>query len=103
MSISKTTLNYAEKRNLDVTVEILTDKKESIWIWKEENEMEPIVIYYMNNNGFTFHSSILPNDIKEELPHWIKNEKHLREVLNFISKELKRNIRKNGGQMLPFS
>ena len=89
MTISKTTENYALKRNLDVTEMTISTGAMALWIWTEDNECEPALIYTESENGgWIFHGHFLEQSIKEELPHWIKNEKHLREVLDFISKSL---------------
>ena len=87
MTISKTTINYAVKRNLDVTV---CEYENELLIWEGDNECEPAVSYMINENGsFTYRAiSWLSQEIKEELPATINNEKHLREVLNFLAAEL---------------
>ena len=86
--ISKTTTNFAEKRGL--TVEEMSYKDlPAIWIFEEGNDCEPEAVFFANEDGsFTFTMSLLPREIKEELPATIRDEKHLREVLKFISKEM---------------
>ena len=91
MSISKTTLNFAEKRNLCVYVNEGEDS-DLLCIDVGLDLSEPSFVYLVNTDGSFSFSSLLDNQykaIKEELPATIKNEKHLREVLLFISKEIK--------------
>jgi len=87
--ISRTTTNYAEKRDLDITT-YQEGKYDFIWIWEADEEMEALVMYYANEDGsFTYFKNVtLALNIKAELPAHIRDEKHLREVLDFISKEL---------------
>jgi len=94
--LSKTTTNYANKRGLDVTNHIINEDgtfknvTNTIWVWEDDNVSEPLFIYTSNDDGsFTLHGNIyLADSIKEELPAHIKDEKHLREVLAFVAKEL---------------
>ena len=90
MAISKTTIKFAEKRGLEVTEENVSDYN-SIWIWESDNDMEPLFVYRVNNDGslgYVGFSSCRADSIREELPAWIRDEKHLREVLDFIAKEI---------------
>ncbi len=90
MNISKTTLNYAIKRNLDVTVDIC-DGVTTVMIWDAEDDCEWLVSYKQGENhlgGVFLSSCLLSQDVKGELPHWIQDEKQLRQVLDFISKSI---------------
>ena len=90
MTLTKTTTNYAAKRGYEIHNE---SDEDQIWFcaWIDsdcdESHDEPDLVYNINEDGtFTFNSApYLTQDIKEELPATIWNEKHLREVLNFIS------------------
>ncbi len=84
MNLSKTTINFAEKRNIDL---ILGD---TLWIHTDLDGNEPVIIYAANDDGsFQFKTNIsLCDSIKEELPAYIRDEKHLREVIAFIAKEV---------------
>lgn len=89
--ISKATMAYAERRGIllehnEKDSEFgLTD---SIWLYEADNECEPMCIYSVSNGQFFWRSNIyLPNDVKEELPYWVPDEKALRRVIDFLSKE----------------
>ncbi len=87
MNISKTTTNFAEARGLSVYVD---EDTSTLWIAVDsENTGEDICCYFANDNGtFTFKGNVwLPRETKEELPATIRDEKHLREVIDFISKD----------------
>ena len=94
--LSNTTINYANKRGLDVSNNIINEDgsfknvTNTIWIWEYDNDDEPLFIYSSNDDGsFTWHGNIyLADSIKEELPAHIRDEKHLREVLAFVAAEL---------------
>lgn len=95
--LSKTTENYAIRRDLDVTNAIenhpnpLIFAMNTVWIWEASNSHEPLVMYIANDDGtFSFLRNIyLAYNIVMEIPAHIRDEKHLREVLDFIAKELK--------------
>lgn len=87
MNISKTTTNFAEARGLSVYID---EDTSILWIGvNNEDAGEDICCYLANDNGtFTWKGNIwLPRDTKEELPATIRDEKHLREVVDFISKD----------------
>lgn len=92
--LSKTTTNYATKRGLDITnivdVHCLLNNPNQVWIWELDNDNEPLLSYTSNSDGsFNFnYNTYLPIEIKEELPAYLKDEKALRLMLNFISLEL---------------
>lgn len=89
MNLSKTTTNFAKRHNLDVTVEELGNGLQ-VCIWEADNDCEWMCSYRMNENGsFTWHGNVyLIQSVKEELPAFIKDEKHLRQVLKFISENI---------------
>lgn len=94
-TINKTTLNYANKRGLDLTY--WDDEETTIAIWKLENECEPLCFYSIGDlKGSYFYKSncILRREISEELPYWIKSELHFRRMLDFLSVEVKKNIKR---------
>lgn len=87
MTISKTTINFARKRGLDVTIEDLNEGEgEFLAVWELDNDCEWMFSYRVNEDGsFTWNGNVyLVDEIKEELPATIKDEKHLREVLAFV-------------------
>ena len=87
MNISKITTNFAEARGLSVYID---EDTSILWIGADnENIGEDICAYIANENGsFTWKGNVwLPHGTKEELPATIRDEKHLREVIDFISKD----------------
>lgn len=96
MNLSKTTLNFAQKRGLDAYIsESVSDGNDFIfyvlYIAEDDDGGEPAVTYIANHDGsFTYKGNIwLSDSVKEELPATIRDEKHLREVIQFLSDELK--------------
>lgn len=87
MKLSKTTISYANKRGLDVYID---EDTSILWIASTNEDIgEDICCYLANDDGtFAYHGNVwLPQATKEELPATIWSEKHLREVLDFISKD----------------
>ncbi|MNF74857.1 hypothetical protein D3C85_1093180 [compost metagenome] len=84
MQISKTTLNYASKRNIEVVIE------EGIaFFYESDNDCEPMFTYNVESDGLHYKGNIyLKQEVKEELPAWIKDEKHLRQVIDFLAKNI---------------
>ncbi len=82
MKITKTTLKYAEKRDLEILIE--TD---GITIWNINNNDEWIASYKTGTEGLFFNACLMSQETKEELPYWIKDEKSLRRTIDFLSKE----------------
>lgn len=91
MKVNKTTRNFAIKRNLDITVDFCETREcDVLEIWEMGNDCEPAVAYRANLDGtYIFQGNIwLSQEVKEELPATIFNEKHLREVLAFLATEI---------------
>ncbi len=84
MNVSKTTINFAARRNIELIVD-----ENSITFHQLEDECgEPALIYSIEDDGVFFKANIwLSASTKEELPHWIKDEQNLRQVIEFISSE----------------
>lgn len=93
MALSKLTINFAAKRNILVEICEADDivEMDRVWIYTDVDACEPDVSYVVNADGsFSFYDNVsLPVAIKEELPAYIRDEKHLREVIAFIAKEMK--------------
>lgn len=91
MKITKSLVNYANRRNLDLTVETI-DGIEMVCFWEKEEESEWLFSYSSNDNGsLSWHGNVyLKSEIKEELPGTIFDEKQLKAVINFISESLKK-------------
>lgn len=82
---TQTTVNFANKRNIDITEWDV----ERAAIWEASNDFEPLVIYRATGTGFLFDSApTLPSHIREEIPAHVRDEKHLRQVIDFIVKSL---------------
>ncbi|ENW02928.1 hypothetical protein F933_03334 [Acinetobacter beijerinckii CIP 110307] len=92
VKITKTTLNFAERRKLKVVVD---DENKVVYLFKEKNKKRWLISYEINNRGLFFKKSYLPQIIKEELPYWIETDQHHREVIDFIGQELKKIASKN--------
>lgn len=90
MNISKTTFNFAKRHGLELTVEDFGDVLQ-LCIWEADNDCEWLCSYRINYDCLTWHGNIyLPQEVKEELPATINNEVFLRQVLKFISEEIKK-------------
>ncbi len=83
MNITKTTINYGEKRNLEILIE-----DNGITIWDMNDDDEWLVSYKEGTDGLFFNACLMSQSTKEELPHWIQDEKQLRRVIDFLSKEV---------------
>ena len=92
MKISKTTINFAQKRGifLDVCEGDEVMEQDRLWFYFDEDACETDLSYIMNADGsFTYFDTLsLEQDVKEELPATIKNEKHLRQVIEFLASEI---------------
>lgn len=90
MNISKTTINFAQKRGFDITVENFGEG-DMLAVWELDNDCEWMFTYRMNEDGsFTWNGNVyLEQEVKEELPATIKNEKHLRLVIEFLAAAMK--------------
>lgn len=86
MNISKTTLNFARARQLDITVWSTQDGEPYEYaVWFEQDENVPAFIVYSTPTGFFLKTNHqLDASVWEELPHWMRSETTLREVLNYV-------------------
>ena len=82
MKITKTTINYAEARNIELVVD-----DELVSFYDMNDDSEPMVMYTKTEDGELFFKGNiwLSKETKEELPNWVKSEKQLREMINFLS------------------
>lgn len=89
MMVSKTTTNFAGKRGIELSVEQFNDM-DVLCIWEADNDCEWLCSYYINDDGsFTWKGNVyLSQEVKEELPATINDEKHLRQVIQFISENI---------------
>jgi hypothetical protein len=88
-NLSATTVNFAKSRNLAV-YEFLMDDAMLISIHDLDQNSDAELNYYFNDNGtFTFMTNTyLDISMLEEIPAFIRDEKHLREVIDFIYKSI---------------
>ncbi|WP_373942829.1 hypothetical protein L0991_03535 [Vibrio chagasii] len=86
MKISKTTYNFAHRRNVDIIVD-----EDTISFYPLDDDCgEPAFCYSIQETGLFFKSNIwLKLEVKEDLPLWIMNEKMLRNLIDFVSPHLK--------------
>lgn len=88
MNISKTTFNMAKTRGLELTVEKLEDNY-VLCFWQAGNDCEWMFSYNIHSDKLVWRGNIyLPQEIKEELPATIFDEKQLRNVIKFVAKEM---------------
>ncbi|QVW27781.1 hypothetical protein [Hafnia phage Pocis76] len=88
MNISKTTFNMAKSRGLELTVEDLGERM-ALCFWQADNECEWMFSYTIHDDKLTWGGNIyLPQEIKEELPATIFDERQLRNVIKFVAKEM---------------
>jgi|GEM_PF-2437750 len=92
--LSKTTLNYAEKRNFRLT-EVSAEETERFpglmaFDMTDPNNGDPLFqLVCDDNGGFSWHHFLhIPAHIREEVPGHMANETELRRVLDFIYSEL---------------
>jgi GH35 family endo-1,4-beta-xylanase len=83
MNITKTTINFAEKRNLEIIIE-----SDGITIWDMNDDDEWLASYKEGAVGLFFNACLMNQNTKEELPYWIQDEKQLRQTIEFLSKEI---------------
>ncbi len=86
--INKTTENYAKKRGLSLEVYTKDNGAEYLWIFSDEDSEPDLILEIEGNGEYNYYSDLLDLEVREELPAHIWNEKHLREVLDFLAKEL---------------
>lgn len=88
MNISKTTHNFAKSRNLEITVWANNNKdgvvtSYAVWELYEDNEF--LFTLNTNEDGFFLSTNGYVNrDVWQDLPYWIKTEKELRKVLDYV-------------------
>lgn len=91
MKISKSIINYANRRNLDLSIHTDSVYGDLLCFWELDQESEWLFSYRMNEDGsLSWNGNIyLDKEIKEELPGTIFDEKQLKTVINFVSQSLK--------------
>ncbi|AAQ15423.1 hypothetical protein AAHF58_000150 [Escherichia coli] len=89
MALTKTTTNFAKRHGFDLEITSFNDYT-LLCVYEIENDCEWMFSYRVNEDGsFTWNGNIyLAQEVKEELPATIKDEKHLRQVLKFISENI---------------
>jgi hypothetical protein len=84
MSISQTTINYAKARGLE-----LESSGSVLEVYSEGNDAEYMFSLRAQDGQFFWGRNVsLPQLVKEELPAYYPDEKALRLMLAFVSKEI---------------
>lgn len=87
--MNKTTINYAKRRDMDVTIAPYAvgsnyRSVDMVEIWSGDNDMEPEVLYRVNDDGtYTLYTRL--NWDLEDMPLTIWNEQGLRRVIDYIA------------------
>ena len=69
-------------------IELLIDDN-SVAFYKASDDSEPMFFYSIQDGGLFFKVNVwLAQEVKEELPYWIKDEKQLKQVIKFLGAEL---------------
>ncbi|WRQ11959.1 hypothetical protein vBSlqSZDD2_48 [Serratia phage vB_SlqS_ZDD2] len=87
MQISKTTLNFAKRRGIELSVVEIEDG-ELIAFWDDADETtgEWMFSYRNNTHELSWNGNIyLSQRVKEELPATISSEAKLRETIKFLA------------------
>lgn len=91
-ALTKTTMTFAAKRGLFLEMVEADEFSDTprVWIYENEDDCEPMLSYTANVDGtFSYFDNLsLPQEICEELPGTLRDEKHLREMIAFIASEL---------------
>lgn len=89
MKVSKTTINFAAKRGIFVEVVEADEYAPNgrLWFFFDEDGCEPDLAYIIGADGSASFSTgySITNEVKEEIPATIFNEKQLRQVIDFIA------------------
>lgn len=87
MNITKTTLNFAKRRGLDLDfVEVEDGVLLTFWDDLDEATGEWMFSYRVDGESLIWNGNIyLSQEVKEELPATITSEKHLRQVVEFLA------------------
>ncbi|QXG07705.1 hypothetical protein [Erwinia phage Snitter] len=87
MTISLTTINFAKKRNVEVTVQ---DNGAEVWIWSCDNDCEPAIMLFASATGsFQYKGRVTASqDVVSEIPAHYKDEKALRMMIAFIAGQI---------------
>ena len=85
MNISRTTFNMAKKRGLELTVDDFGNYV-ALCILETGNDCEWMCSYRIEHDKLTWNGNIyLRDEVKEELPATIFDERQLRNVIKFIA------------------
>ena len=93
--VTKTTQNYAKARQLILDSDFCDENKQPfIWVCVDDDSSEPMFSLFANDDGsFSYKGNIWLSDAtREEIPAFIRDEKHLRSVLAFVAKDMKPQI-----------
>lgn len=89
--INKTTIKMAMARGIGLVVETdICDDNAVLCFWDATNDCEWMFSYNLIGDMLQWRGNVyLPQSIKEELPATIETEAKLREVVQFISDNMK--------------
>ena len=87
MKISKTTEKFANKRKMDVYL----NEENSVYIsaYSEEHGIDASSVEYEAHEDGSFTFVALFERHIEDLPYYVRDEKHLREVVSYIATQTK--------------
>lgn len=92
MNISKTTMAMAERRGIDLWFHNAgydsDEPKDRLMISLEESNHDGHMLYRITDDGLFFVSA--HGYDSEDWPNWIRDEKHLRALLDAMAKELRK-------------
>lgn len=84
---SKTTHNYALKRNLELESTVIDDL--DVLLVKRIGREPLFVLFECENGSYSWKQNVmLPDYVKEELPAFYPDEKSLRLMLDYVGREL---------------
>ncbi|EGI9738111.1 hypothetical protein EEO84_24560 [Salmonella enterica] len=93
--VTKTTQNYAKARQLILDSDFCDENKQPfLWVCVDDDSSEPMFSLFANDDGsFSYKGNIWLSDAtREEIPAFIRDEKHLRSVLAFVAQDMKPQI-----------
>ena len=83
MIISKTTVNFASRRNIEIVT-----SEDTVHLYSALDDSEPLIIYHTNADSTLYQFANIQLEYVEDLMYWIQTEKQLRQVIDYISKQL---------------
>lgn len=88
MKITKTTINYAARRNLGLEI-----KDDHVLILDQKSDNQTVLHYANTPKGLCFQSC--QSSALVDSPDWVNDDGELREFLSYVRKELNFNGRRS--------